>query len=87
MDRNVLDRAPLVLKAVDIIHLRTAGSMPPSTLASSARMSIYSALRKGLATVFRGSINYKQLAQTLKLPGEQFVIFAHGWISQIVKEE
>jgi len=31
---------------------------------------------EGLATVFRGSINYQQLAQTLKLPGEQFVTFA-----------
>jgi len=31
---------------------------------------------EGLATVFRGSIDYPKLAQTLKLPDQQFVTFA-----------
>src|SRR5271166_5919350 len=31
---------------------------------------------EGLATVFRGSVDYPKLARTLKLPDEQFVTFA-----------
>jgi nitroreductase len=31
---------------------------------------------EGLATVFRGSLDYQRLAQTLKLPDQQFVTFA-----------
>jgi len=31
---------------------------------------------EGLATVFRGSVDYPKLAQTLKLPDQQFVTFA-----------
>jgi nitroreductase len=31
---------------------------------------------EGLATVFRGSVDYPKLARTLKLPDQQFVTFA-----------
>ncbi len=31
---------------------------------------------EGLATVFRGAVDYQKLAQTLKLPDQQFVTFA-----------
>lgn len=31
---------------------------------------------EGLATVFRGAVDYPKLARTLRLPGQQFVAFA-----------
>ncbi|MGA9764759.1 MAG: nitroreductase family protein, partial [Rhodomicrobium sp.] len=31
---------------------------------------------EGLATVFRGAVDYKKLAEAMKLPDDQFVTFA-----------
>jgi nitroreductase len=32
---------------------------------------------EGLATVFRGAVDYKKLQRAMKMPEEQFVTFAH----------
>lgn len=55
---------------------KSAASTLPSMPASSARMSICSGASEGLATVFRGAVDYAKLARTLRLPDQQFVTFA-----------
>jgi len=53
----------------------TAGLVAAAALAAASRVALYCA-SVGLATVFRGSVDYPKLEHALRLPDQPLVTFA-----------